>query len=96
MKELTWKTIQQASKMLKLVGHPVRLRIIEALEQKSQTVSNLIKRIGLPQAVISKHLKILRENGVVNSDVQKQFRVYHIAYPNVLNILNCVRQHGKK
>jgi ArsR family transcriptional regulator len=70
--------------------------MIEALENRHLTVTDLMERLHQSQVTISKHLTILRHSGVVQSRVEGAYRRYSISYPNVLNILHCVRQHSRR
>ncbi|MBI4971680.1 MAG: winged helix-turn-helix transcriptional regulator [Candidatus Omnitrophica bacterium] len=93
---LSIEKLSQAAKVLRCIAHPDRLRIVECLEHKTLSVNQLIEKLGLDQAVVSKHLSVLRRGGIVSSKVDKNFRRYVISYPNVLNVLNCMRKHGGK
>ncbi len=96
MKKIDLVTIQKAAVILKAISHKDRLRIVEALEKKSKTVSELMRELGLAQVPMSKHLAILKSKHIVRSKGDGTFRYYTIAYRNVINVLNCLRQHGGK
>ena len=94
-KELSINVIQKAAVTLKAIGHPVRLRIIELLDKhKEMSVTSLLEKIDVEQAVLSKHLAHLKKKGILNCSVNGNFRLYSIAYPNVVHVLNCMRTHG--
>ncbi len=95
-KPLDASVIRQAAAILKAIGHPVRLRIIECLEQyPGSSVSALLEKIRLPQAELSKHLAFLRSHGILKSETRGNFRIYSIAYPGVVHVLDCIRNHHK-
>lgn len=94
MKKISIQAIRNAARVLRVIGHPDRLRIVEALEADAKSVTLLMKELGLPQAVVSKHLAVLKRHGIVRSAAASNFRHYSIAYRNVINVLNCVRTHG--
>lgn len=95
-KRLDPKILQDAAKMLKSVAHPLRLRIIESLDiHRDMTVSELMKYLREEQVAVSKALGYLKKSGIVKSMVEGNTRVYRIAYPNVLNLLDCIRKHKK-
>ncbi len=96
MKKIDITTIQKAAVILKAIGHKDRLRIVEALEKHPKTVSQLMKEIRLAQVPVSKHLAILKAKQIVQSKGEGTFRYYSISYRNVINVLNCLRQHGGK
>ena len=86
--------VRQTSKVLRSIAHPDRLRIVEYLEQKEKSVGEITKALRLTQAVISKHLAVLRRDGIVANSVQANYRYYSITHPGVIHILNCMRKYG--
>ena len=57
----------EISEVLKAMGHPVRLRIMLKLAEKCCCVSEIWDNLQLPQAVVSQHLKILKDRGVLEA-----------------------------
>ncbi len=97
MKErLTLTRVKQAAKVLRCISHPDRLRIVESLEHQKLSVGQLVKKLGLSQVAVSKHLASLKQCGIVESSADKNFRYYTVIYPNVLRVLDCIRSHGGK
>jgi ArsR family transcriptional regulator len=94
MAKINIRYIQNAAQVLRVIGHPVRLRIVEALEGSPKTVKALMKELGLPQVTVSKHLAALKKRRIVKSEAISNFRQYSIAYRNVIHVLNCLRTHG--
>ncbi len=88
--------VQKAGKVLRSLAHPVRLNLIQALAQDKHSVLALARELGLPQAVISKHLGILKKAGVVESKAVRNFRYYHIKQREVLKILACISKTCSK
>lgn len=95
-KKLTSDIMRRAAKVLRCISHPDRLRIVECLEGHALSVGELTGKLKLEQAVVSKHLAVLRKSGIVAGEVRGNFRYYSIAYPNVINVLDCMRRHGGK
>ena len=96
MKKIDIQNIRNAARVLRVIGHPDRLRIVEALEGSSKTVKELMKELGLLQVTVSKHLAELKKHRIVRSEAVSNFRHYSIIYPNVIHVLNCLRFHGGK
>jgi DNA-binding transcriptional ArsR family regulator len=72
--------IDEYSKKLKVCGHPVRLKLLCAISgEHDPCVTNLWTCLGESQPVISQHLAVLKESGIVDSTVQKNKRIYSIA-----------------
>ncbi len=96
MKKIDIENIRNAARVLRVIGHPDRLRIVEALETSAKTVKELMKDLRLSQVSVSKHLAEMKKKGIVESEAVSNFRHYSIRYPNVIHVLNCLRSHGGK
>ena len=94
MKKIDIKNMRNAARVLRVIGHPDRLRIVEALGRSSKSVKELMKELGLSQVNVSKHLAALKKNRIVRSQAVANFRHYTITHRNVIHVLNCLRSHG--
>jgi DNA-binding transcriptional ArsR family regulator len=63
---------------LQALSEPRRLAILELLRDGEQPVGELVGRLGLSQPAVSKHLRVLRESGLVEARVDAQRRLYRI------------------
>lgn len=61
-----------------LVAEPNRRAILRLLVASDQSVGEIERRLDMPQPTVSKHLRILREAGVVEATVDAQRRVYRL------------------
>lgn len=84
---------QKVADVLKAVGHPVRLQIIEALEKQELTVGRIEEQTKTPQAVVSRHLGLMKDKGVLQCRRDGTSIYYRIANPNVIKLLHCVYNH---
>ncbi len=83
------------AKMLKAVGHPIRLRLLCLIErQQDPCVSDMWKCLKQPQPVISQHLAILKQNNIVSAEVQKTKRVYSIINPFIRELVQKMDASG--
>jgi DNA-binding transcriptional ArsR family regulator len=57
---------------------PNRLRIVELLRDGPLTVGEIAERVGLKQPQVSKHLKVLSENDIVEVQPQANRRIYKL------------------
>lgn len=57
--------LQKKALLLRTLGHPVRLRILAGLAGGSACVKDIWECLELPQAVVSQHLKVMKENGIL-------------------------------
>jgi DNA-binding transcriptional ArsR family regulator len=63
---------------LTALAEPTRRRIADHLRLRERTVTDLVAALGMSQPAISKHLRVLREAGVVAAQVRAQQRVYRL------------------
>lgn len=61
-----------------IIAEPNRRAILRMLSSSERSVGELMHRLRLPQPSVSKHLKVLRKGGFVESRVDAQRRVYRI------------------
>ncbi len=76
---------------LKVLGHPVRLKLLCAIaRQDDPCVSQLWVCLRQPQPVVSQHLAVLKERGIVRSEVQGNRRIYSIVDPFVRELVEAI------
>jgi DNA-binding transcriptional ArsR family regulator len=63
---------------LQVLAEPRRVDILELLRGGEQPVGELARGLGLSQPAVSKHLRVLREAGLVEARVDAQRRLYRI------------------
>jgi ArsR family transcriptional regulator, arsenate/arsenite/antimonite-responsive transcriptional repressor len=86
------EVISDFAQKLKAVGHPIRLKLLCLIEEGDDPcVSDLWRCLEQPQPVISQHLAILKDNGIVSSEVQRTKRVYTIVDPFIKDLVSTVR-----
>jgi DNA-binding transcriptional ArsR family regulator len=61
-----------------IIAEPNRRAILKLLASSEQSVGEIERRLRMPQTSVSKHLRVLREAGLVESRVEAQRRVYRI------------------
>jgi ArsR family transcriptional regulator len=83
--------LSKAAEVIKCLGHPLRLRILEALERGETTVSELQDYAGATQAAVSQQLATMRARGVVDNRREGARVFYRITEPKVMAILACIR-----
>jgi len=88
------KLLRDSAHVIKCLGHPLRLRLLEALEGGELTVSELQEHSGASQSSVSQQLGILRGRGVVDSRRDGVNVYYWITEPKVHHILACIRECG--
>ena len=86
--------LDRAASVIKCLGHPLRLLLLDAMESGEATVSELQARTGASQAMVSQQLATLRGHGVVTARRDGPYVRYSIAEPKVHHILACIRGCG--
>ena len=61
-----------------IIAEPNRRAILSLLASSERSVGEIEHRLRMPQTSVSKHLRVLREAGFVESRVEAQRRVYRI------------------
>jgi len=64
--------------LMDVLAEPARRRILDALREGELSVGALVDRLGTSQPLVSKHLRVLREAGLVDVRVDGQRRLYRV------------------
>jgi DNA-binding transcriptional ArsR family regulator len=64
--------------VFEIIVEPNRRAILSLLVTSEQSVGEIERRLGMPQPTVSKHLRVLREAGFVESAVDAQRRLYRL------------------
>lgn len=85
--------IYHASRSLKAMAHPLRLKILCILGSTTEvSVQDIVDQVGTSQSNISQHLSILRDKGILvaRKDANKVY--YRIGDPKILNLIGSLRE----
>jgi ArsR family transcriptional regulator len=75
--------INELASILKSLGHPSRLYIVECLAEKPHCVCELTELIGADTSTVSKHLSVLKNAGVVSDEKRGNLVYYSLTCPCV-------------
>jgi DNA-binding transcriptional ArsR family regulator len=64
--------------VFEIIAEPNRRAILSLLVSSQQSVGEIERHLGMPQPAVSKHLRVLREAGFVESTVDAQRRLYRL------------------
>jgi len=56
---------EREAEILKVLGHPIRLKIVAGLMSESCNVKKIWECLELPQATVSQHLALLKNKGII-------------------------------
>lgn len=83
--------INNASRALKVLAHPARLKILCVLKEGEQNVRCLEEYTGLAQATLSQHLSILKDRGVLVSKRIGNFSYYNVKNESIVKLFDQIQ-----
>lgn len=83
--------IQRASRCLKAMSHPLRLKILCVLGENSISVQDIVDQVGTSQSNISQHLAILRDKGILDFRKEANRVYYFIDDKRVISLIQMMR-----
>lgn len=88
---LKQEIIQLEADFCSAVSDPTRILILYALNEHALNVTELTNELGILQPTTSRHLKVLREHGLVNTERQGTVITYSLADYRVIEALDLLR-----
>jgi len=83
--------LQISSEILRALAHPLRMRILEFIDNhKTINVNKIYNTLKLEQSITSQHLRILRLAGIVITSREGKFIHYSVDYSKVNKVLKSV------
>lgn len=79
-----------AAECLKVLAHPVRLRIVQLLLSGRYTVGELAEDCEIPDNVASEHLRLMQRCGFFTSEREGRRVFYVVSEPHLQNIMSCI------
>ena len=83
--------IERASRSLKAMSHPLRLKILCTLGDKEVSVQEIVDVVGTSQSNISQHLAILRDKGILASRKDANRVFYRVSDNRTLQLISMMR-----
>ncbi|QDQ28871.1 winged helix-turn-helix transcriptional regulator [Chitinimonas arctica] len=83
--------IEQASRAMKAMSHPLRLKILCVLGENEVSVQDIVDAVGTSQSNISQHLAIMREKGVLRTRKDANRVYYRVGDPRTLEVVSMMR-----
>ncbi len=84
--------IDRASRSLKAMSHPLRLKILCTLGSREISVQEIVESVGTSQSNISQHLAILRDKGILDSRKDANRVYYRVGDERTLRLIDMMRQ----
>ncbi|QCU90814.1 ArsR/SmtB family transcription factor [Thiomicrorhabdus sediminis] len=86
------ENINKASKALKAMGHPLRLKILCVIGEKELPVMDIVNKVGTTQSNISQHIDILREKEIITSRRDGSRILCKVRDHNILQLMEAMQQ----
>jgi ArsR family transcriptional regulator len=87
----TDEDIQRASRSLKAMSHPLRLKILCTLGDQEVSVQDIVENVGTSQSNISQHLAILRDKGILSARKDANRVYYKVGDARTLRLIGMMR-----
>ncbi|HQU14546.1 MAG: transcriptional regulator [Chromatiales bacterium 21-64-14] len=84
--------IERASRSLKAMSHPLRLKILCTLGENEISVQDIVEHVGTSQSNISQHLAILRDKGILASRKESNRVYYRVGDARTLRLIGMMRE----
>lgn len=84
------QAFREAAECLRILAHPVRLRIVQLLLRGRYTVGELAADCGVPDNVASEHVRLMQRCGLFQSEREGRKVFYEIAEPHLEDLMKCI------
>jgi ArsR family transcriptional regulator len=84
--------IERASRSLKAMSHPLRLKILCTLGDQEVSVQGIVENVGTSQSNISQHLAILRDKGILASRKDANRVYYRVGDARTLRLISMMQE----
>jgi ArsR family transcriptional regulator len=83
---------EKASEILKALAHPTRLQIVIGLIENECNVTEIRKKLGLPQSTISQHLRILKNSKIIKGRREATRVCYKVINKSIIKIIDIINK----
>jgi DNA-binding transcriptional ArsR family regulator len=91
-RDLSDAELEKVAGQFRLLGEPMRLKILQALCVKPLTVGEIVDATGATQSNVSKHLALLASSGIITRHKSGQFVYYGMGNPLTMKLCELVHQ----
>ncbi|ACU38082.1 MULTISPECIES: helix-turn-helix transcriptional regulator [Actinosynnema] len=89
---MTMPLHQAKAEFFRMLGHPVRIRVLELLQDGPLPVRDLLADVGGEASSLSAQLAVLRRSGIVAANRDGTTVVYELTSPDVAELLRAARR----
>lgn len=91
-RDLTDAELGKVAGQFRVLGEPMRLKILQALCDRPLAVGEIVSATGATQSNVSKHLSLLTAAGVIRRAKDGQFVYYEVSNPLTLKLCELVHK----
>ncbi|MGE5173981.1 MAG: ArsR/SmtB family transcription factor [Betaproteobacteria bacterium] len=84
--------MEKRVELLKILAHPVRIKILEDLTQGVKCVSDFEESLDISQPNVSQHLKLLRTHDIVDYFIDGRLKCYFLREPFIPDLLDLLKK----
>ncbi|MDA3812537.1 MAG: metalloregulator ArsR/SmtB family transcription factor [Spirochaetaceae bacterium] len=78
------------AKVIKALGHPTRIFMVALLSEKDMSVGDLTEAVSADVSTVSKHLSLLRQEGVLVDRKEGNRVLYSLICPCIMKFIHCI------
>jgi ArsR family transcriptional regulator len=95
-KEVRMLAVENKIEVLKIIAHPVRIKILEELMEGVKCVSDFEEFLEISQPNVSQHLSLLRRYRIIDYYVDGRLRCYFLRDPMIPDLIGIIRKDYKE
>lgn len=84
------QSFEREAEILKVLGHPIRLKIVAGLMSESCNVKKIWECLELPQATVSQHLALLKNKGIIEGQRNGVEVYYRVINSQAIDIVGAI------
>lgn len=90
MRNISDSLLSLVAARFRTLGEPIRIRLLQALQEGNRNVNQLVDDVGSSQPNVSRHLRVLQDAGLVVRRQDGNYVYYSIADPTVFDLCDTV------
>lgn len=85
--------VEAAAELFRVLGSPSRLQLLRAIAEQATQVGVLAEKTGMSQPLVSQHLRLLRQTGIVRAERQGREATYRLTDRHIAHVIEDAVAH---